>query len=400
MPTTKSLAPRILLIMFSGMAVIFLTRGLTRLLPSSSLTNAMDLRCFWDELRGVLHHHSPYEIGYADHVSAYPAYAFVPNLLLYWPPWSMCRIYCAMIDLLCLAGIACWGYRQILSVDCHWAMAAGMSILAMSSINPCIGNGQNTIVYTAILLGSLALSKGSRPIAAGLLLGVAMSKISLALPFLLVFIFRGNWKIVLACIAFMLASTLAVALWVSSSPLEMIHLWIHRAEQHLGQGYDFSSLLICAGANFQIATRVAEALVLSAALTVFVFARNLPLLTLFGLAAGFGRLWTYHRLYDNFLLAILLIALAEVAFQTRRVSTFLTLAMFGLSLWVFTRSMDVPTVHIAHVLIWIAAMAVLCRDAFFLQRRGRQRSNSEPRDGLILEVPTGTQQQGTLTSYA
>lgn len=320
-------------------------------------------------------------------MSAYPPYAFIPNLFLYWPAWAICRAYFGIIDLVCLAYIVYWGYRKILNVNRDWALAASMSMLAISSINPCIGNGQNTIVYTATLILTLVLSERRRPIVAGLLLGVAMSKISLTLPFLLMFIFRGNRRIVFACMSFMIASTLVLCVWSHSPPLEMLCLWMHRAEQHLGQGYDFSSLLIYMSVNPQVATRVAEVMVLGTAIMLFIFVRDLPLLTLFGLAAGFGRLWTYHRLYDNFILAILLIALAEVAFITRRVSTFSVLAVFGLSLWFFPRALDVPTIHIVHILIWMAAMTVLCRDAVFLHKRAMNGFDSVRRDGIMVNVP-------------
>lgn len=64
MQTAPVKAPRILIALFIAMATLFLSRGMSRLLPSSSFTNAMDLRCFWDELRVVIHHHSPYDARY------------------------------------------------------------------------------------------------------------------------------------------------------------------------------------------------------------------------------------------------------------------------------------------------------------------------------------------------
>jgi hypothetical protein len=344
-------------LIFILMSVGFLGRGLQQALLPNSAAQAKDLRTNWTETQLVLHRQSPYQDQWA--ASPYPPWTFPANLAFYSPPWSLAKPWFVLINLVCLLLLAGWAWRVVGGTHGFDAMVAATSITAISSIATGLGLGQNAIIYTALLAGSLVCYQGGRPILSGLLLGIAMSKINIATPFILPFVFRKETKVVAAAAAYMLGATLLVAFWVHSPPWTMMKLWTAAAQRNNGVAYGPASLLTCVGMSPDTAARGCAVVVLSVAVAVLAMLRKLPILTLFGLAAGFGRLWTYHRVYDNVMLAFLLVALADLHFRTKLRSVGLAWLLVGLTLWIPIRSMDVPIVHLIHVLIWIAAMIVL-----------------------------------------
>jgi len=344
-------------VIFILMAVAFLGRGLQQVLLPNSAAHAKDLHSRWTEIHLVLHRESPY--GPAGTPSDYPPWTFPAALVFYWPPWPLAKLWFVFINLFCLLLLAGWAWRVAPRGDACDALVAATSIAAFSSIATGLGLGQNAIIYTVFLAGSLVFCEGGWRILSGVLLGIAMSKISIALPFILPFVFRRDVKVVAAVAAYMLGATLLTAFWVHSSPWEMMKLWILATGRDNGIAYGPASLLTYAGMPASVATRGCEIVVLAAAVAVLAMLRNLPILTLFGLAAGFGRLWTYHRVYDNVMLAFLLVALADLYFRTKFRSVSVAWLLVGMTLWIPIRSMDVPIVHLIHVLIWIAAMMTL-----------------------------------------
>jgi hypothetical protein len=113
------------------------------------------------------------------------------------------------------------------------------------------------------------------------------------------------------------------------------------------------------GISAEIANRACEMIALLVAGITFALLRGLELTTLFGLAAGFGRLWTYHRVYDNFMLIILLVALADAYARTERQELGVAMIALGASLWLPSNVADTGSIQITHVLIWSAGTIAL-----------------------------------------
>jgi hypothetical protein len=141
----------------------------------------------------------------------------------------------------------------------------------------------------------------------------------------------------------------------------MMKLWVAAAQRNNGVAYGPASLLTYEGMPADMAARGCALVVLPVAAIVLAWGRKLPILTLFGLAAGFGRLWTYHRVYDNVMLVFLLVGLADLSLRSKLRSAGVAWVFVGLTLWIPIRSMDVPIVHLTHLLIWMAGMIVLTR---------------------------------------
>jgi hypothetical protein len=155
------------------------------------------------------------------------------------------------------------------------------------------------------------------------------------------------------------SANLAMGGWVHSGPVEMIRAWMAAAQKNNGAEYGPGSLLVRAGMPATMAARLCAVVFMSAALVVMGVLRKLPMLSLFGLASGFGRLWTYHRVYDNVMLIFLLVALAVGWFRDGSRWVCAAILLLGFTVWFPIHSIDVWQTHLLHVLIWMAAMAVL-----------------------------------------
>src|SRR5439155_3773628 len=116
------------------------------------------------------------------------------------------------------------------------------------------------------------------------LLGIALSKINIALPFILPFVFQKNYRVLLAALSYVVGATLLLAFWVHSSPSGM-NAWIVAAQKNNGVPYGPASLLAEIGCPANMAARVCAVTFLLLATATLGVLRKLPMLTLFGLAA-------------------------------------------------------------------------------------------------------------------
>jgi hypothetical protein len=360
------------------LSLAFMARGLQQLLLPSSSTQAKDLHTNWVELREVVHRQSPYSGAGNVLASPYPPWTFPLSLILYWPPWPIVKEYFAFINIVCLLLLATWAYRVGAGGDARYSVELALSVTAISSIATAVGLGQNTVVYTALLAGALVLYERRQRLLCGVLLGIAMSKINIALPFALPFLFRKEGRVLAAAGAYIIAATLALGGWCHSTPLETMRLWVAAAERYNGVAYGPASLLVDMGVSPDIAARGCAVGVLSLAVIAMAAWRRLPIFTSFGLAAGFGRLWSYHRVYDNFMLVFLLVALADVWIRTRNRSVWVMVLLVGFTLWFPIRSIEGIIAYLIHVVIWSVGIVVLGVSATNLQRRALNSSERHP----------------------
>ncbi len=374
----RSYLPLVAAGLFLFLSLAFMARGLQQLLPANSLTQAKDLRTNWDELRLVFHRQSPYNGVENAPSSPYPPWTFPANVIFYWPPWAVAKGYFAFINLVCLLLVATWAYHVGAGGDERYSIVLATSVTAISSIATTVGLGQNSIIYTTLLAGVLVLYERRQRLLCGVLLGIALSKINIALPFALPFLFRRDAKVLAAAGAYIVVATLALGGWCHSGLLEMMRLWIAAAERFSGTPYGPASLLVGVGVSTGVAARVCAVGVLALAVIAMAAWRRLPMLASFGLAAGFGRLWTYHRVYDNFMLVFLLVALADVWIRTRSRTVGAVTLLVGITLWFPIRSIDVPVVHLIHVLIWSVGIVVLGVSATNMQKRALNSSKYGP----------------------
>jgi hypothetical protein len=145
----------------------------------------------WTKLKAEEDFESTTDFGnlYAS-VSLYPPQAFIPFLPLSFLKWKTARLIWWLICFLSLFVIA-WISYQYTNDKLSFAL-----ILALSSTYFALSLGQPMLPVMAILLSTVFL-RNTRPILAGILLGIAMIKFSIAIPFGLWYLAQKKYKMLI-----------------------------------------------------------------------------------------------------------------------------------------------------------------------------------------------------------
>ncbi len=234
------------------------------------------------------------------------------------PSWMATRIWFATWNLAALGLLVCWSFHlRIVSGDCaqRWLMAA--SVAAISGICTTLRNGQFGIVVAAFVLVAMLLEEHNKHAAAGLLLGAAMLKPTLAIPFIIPFLVRRRLSTLVTFGAYLAVGTVAIWSMTGAGRLamwrDMQYAW-HLAGMG---GYGPVDMLKSAGVPAGLANGLPAAIGAAAALGISLSRWRLPMLPLFGVLSAVARLWAYHKHYDNIILVFLLVALADTALKCK-----------------------------------------------------------------------------------
>lgn len=376
-----------LIVLLSALAIAYWAKGFVYLTVGRHGEGAIDMRLRWIEQQYVLNRQNPgdvffasYGLGLTDRSLArgrsgaiikslgppgpqgYPPWAFFSGYLLFWLPWSANRIYFAFIQLLCLVWLIRWAYLEARILGQREAALAAAGVAAMAAICTTLGTGQYGILVIGLLGAVLQLETTDRRYTAGLLLGIACLKPSIAGPFLLPFLVKGRWKEIVAAAGYIVAASAVIWWVVRTSPFEMLDQAIvsHRMGAAIAQsGYGPLTIAAWLGMPPQLATPLVAGAALSGALAVLFAFRHRPLLDMFAVCAVCGRFWTYHQTYDNLVLVFLLVALARRLLQSERWSAMLWLAAVGVSLWTPAKITDQLWFQLFQSIVWIGGLAVL-----------------------------------------
>ena len=125
---------------------------------------------------------------------------------------------------------------------------------------------------------------------------------------------------------------------------------IHGFNEQIAMGISsFSSVLLDLHLDRKIATPLAAITGLLLAGVLMWLWRNSSTLTLFAIAATTGRLWAYHRPYDDVMLIFLIVALGKLVMTHRSIGTVFAFCLVGLSLWAPFPKRTIPLpLQIAH----------------------------------------------------
>ncbi len=258
--------------------------------------------------------------------------------------------------------------------------------LSMNATGVTIGNGQLIVHILPMLLFALLLLRGSRGrwrvrlLAAGLLL-FALVKPTISAPFLWIPLFAsGGLLTTLLVILGYAGLTLFALLFQESTPTVLAQGWTERATVVAATGgyANLHKWLACLDLQEWM---LWVSLLVFAALGFWIYQhRKGDFWILLGVAALVARLWTYHRVYDDVLILLPMVALFRIA--KREASTEGTSIAAGLLLAATVLSMLAPArlEHFAwpwsflfkggHTLVWIM-------DLGFLLHRARRDRNAE-----------------------
>lgn len=243
----------------------------------------------------------------------YPPWAFFTNFLVF-PPLSVqhTRWYYALLDTISLVVLGVFSYQIGQPYGKLKAWFSVVTCFSISGLSNPLGIGQYGIIINALLIGMFWLIQKHRDILAGLLFGLALVKPNISALFFFILIIRQRYVAVIACFFYISFASLAIWMLTKVSPFYMLAKMITASKYFGGSGYSGVNVLINFGLETTIAT-VLLALVMTVTLVAILYVcRHYSLLTLFATAAVLGRIWTYHRAYDNVMLIFLLLALLKM----------------------------------------------------------------------------------------
>jgi hypothetical protein len=202
-------------------------------------------------------------------------------------------------------GVFAWVVGRIWGADWPgWLRAALMlTTVATKPVRGGIGLGQfHLLPLTLVLIGFLAWER-RRPVVAGLLIGVALAKPTMVLPFLTVLVLRRAWLPLAVASIVQTVSWLAAALWLGIDPLGLAREWIAVAKTQETAGLmDLPSLIHRAWPEASSSASLLPVLILGVGSWGMGVLRRRSNQALLATASFLAAIFTYHRPYDLVLL--------------------------------------------------------------------------------------------------
>lgn len=222
-----------------------------------------------------------------------------------WIAWPVVRIAWAVINIL-LAIMAPWfvmrlsGKEDSLGNLDQWILA--FLFYNIYGLRQGIVVGQQTLLCLVLILISLRLHK--HWLFAGVLLGIALSKYSVAIPFFIFLLIYQKYRILLTSVAVQVIGLLLLMPMKWGTPLETIKAYLKVLEVHSGQsGIQIASILPAGGISIILMGLIAIFVIL----LLFVRGNSGKLIDIFA-AEHLNKLnililvtllTTYHRIYDT-----------------------------------------------------------------------------------------------------
>ena len=277
----------------------------------------------------------------------------------YWPNWPAVRWYFAIFNLIAGGLIFAWAYGVGRPHGKLAALALALGCTACSANSTTLGLGQYGIVITALLAASLWLCQRRRGAGSGLMLGLAMTKPIIAGPFCVPMLFRHEWKAIGWLAIYLTVADAVIWAVTKTNPVEMVVQMLRTGQGYMTSSYGPMNVLISLGMSQPRALAVTAVVVFGIGAVLMWQWVEAPLPVHFAIASVAGRLWTYHKLYDNVMLLFLLVAAGELAVRSRRPACFAVFLLIGLTLWAPGKACDHLSFQIFQVLMWIAGVAFL-----------------------------------------
>lgn len=330
-------------------------------------TNPFEASVYADDfVRGVTHATVPTffpDLGWPEQVN-YPPSSTLTLILLFAQPRVLMYGCYLLVNVAAMAAVAWWGSHELSRVEAGTWGGWGVA-LANLGYSQTLINGNLGIVVMAALVLSISM-RDRRPWASGLLLGVALVKPTLALPFLWLFVLDRQIRILAICALYLAGSVLLTMALSGAGLVTLLRQTVEGSARFATGGYALWQSFRGLGWSQSASLLANAALVLvpfvlvSAYLIRRIGAFDLRLLALAGVAA---RLFTYHNSIDNVLLTFLAVALYARASARWNVADVIPLLLLVASVLIpFTLTNSVAG-HLALYAVWIVAAAALWRRA-------------------------------------
>lgn len=352
-------------ILLISISLIYLAIGFYNLVVVENL--AIDLFGRWKEQQYIYQGVYPYdamkgspniipEIGVIDS-GGYPPWSFFTGFVFF-PPisWQLTRLYHTFLNTISLLISGIFAYRVGLPYSRAKALFCLIAVLAIASNKSTLMMGQYGIIINALLILMFWLIKKNKHIWAGLILGIAMVKPNISAPYFLILIIHKRLKSIFAFFLYIILGSINIWIITRLSPIYMLNKVFGQSKYFADKGYSAIGFVTNLGFDPKQATLLLGIIGLIAVSVIIYFCRNYSLLNLFAICSVIGRVFIYHRHYDNVMLIFLLLAIIKIFFENpNKINTFFV-SLLGLSLWFPARIIDYLNLEFLPLLIWITAL--------------------------------------------
>jgi len=246
--------------------------------------------------------------------------ALLPFSALVWI-WLALNVFATAVVL--YLGYRLWGQ--------HWSKQTQLLFAALFVSWPAyrvtLRNGQISVIVLALLLGAILARRRAQPVIAGALLGLALLKYSLTLPFLAYFLVKRQWKMCGVALATVALLTQVFGMRLGLSAFEATRRYVEvvgRMQAGNSPGYtgttEFSLLASSVfGTNVWTAVAAAVVAVIGLLAVLIASARNDRREDACLSALSVLALWSaYHRNYDEVICITVVAFLINLSLGSQR----------------------------------------------------------------------------------
>lgn len=293
-----------------------------------------------------------------------PPWGYPAGVLFTWPDGEAVRPYFALVNALALLGLLWWTYWALPDgrPDERWLLVAAVGAFGGSCTATEVG--QIGIVVTALLAAALWCDARGHEWWAGLLVAVSLIKPTMSGPFAVALLVAGRWRASAVAAGYGVVASLVTWGVTGATPWHMLGQLARGAGGFANEGtFGLNHVLEAIGVAAALRNPMAALLVTLPGLALMWKVRqSLPLT--FAVAALWGRLWTYHKSYDDVMLAFVLVPLGVLALRRPLFSaTTVVFGLMGLLAWVPGRVLALEPVQIAQLLVWPVALGLVVAGA-------------------------------------
>jgi len=203
-----------------------------------------------------------------------------------------------------------WARRHDIKLGRWDEIAVAVAFYGIAAPRFVVGYGQTSLLVYDLMIGALLLWQ-SRPVLAGVLLGVALSKYSLVFPVLLLFAYWRQWRVLLVAGVVQAVGLLVINGIGDTTPLTTLQAYLALAVEHTVKSGIHIGSLYNGSALFRVVAPLGLTLVVGGILyrqrRLFALHGEFSLIVI-GLL--WGVLVVYHRMYDGLLILPFLVLLA------------------------------------------------------------------------------------------
>jgi hypothetical protein len=338
-----------------GLGAAYQVKGNVDLIVGQSPGSAIDLRNRDVEQAYFTAGKDPHDFM----LGSQPPWGYEFGLLLTWPEWPAVRAYFALLNLIALAFLMWWAYHLPRDATPEARLLLMSAVGAFGGSCTATEVGQVSIIATALLAGALVCDRVGRPYLCGILVALAMIKPTIAASFAIALIITARYRAAAAAALYGALASGVTWIVTGASPMHMLEQMAAGATTFISDG-TFGLVDMASRVGLSPAATVALPLLVAVPGLVLmgIVRPSLPLA--FAVASVWGRLWTYHKSYDDLMLVFVLVPLGACALG--RLPSRAALAAFvamGALAWIPGRLLALVEVQMLQLAVWPLALGVL-----------------------------------------